>query len=255
MSASVNVTDSAKGSPQSIALAGTGVVSGPNTTLSVTSLSFGTQLVGTGSAAQQLTLANYGSQALAIGGISASGDFTQSNTCGSALDSAQSCTISVTFTPSQGGTRSGLLSLADNAPSSPQTIPLSGVATVVSLNPSILEFQGNQQKSTTLTNKGSVPLHISAITLSGSAFQEGNDCRSSVAAGGSCTIGVTYFPQGSSGSSGTVSINDDGGASPQQVTLSGCPVCAPRCPTGSICACGKCIPFPASVSGVAPACR
>jgi hypothetical protein len=138
--ASITVTDSGAGSPQSVPLSGFGVTSGPNATLSATSLTFGTQLVGTSSPAQSVTLSNYGAAALNITGIVASGDFQATTTCGSSLAVLATCTISVTFKPTQKGIRTGTLSITDNAPGSPQTVLLSGTGTVVELNPASLSF-------------------------------------------------------------------------------------------------------------------
>jgi hypothetical protein len=157
--AALTISDDAPGSPQSVPLSGFGLTSGPNATLSATSLTFALQLVGTTSPAQSVTLTNYGTMLLNITSIMASGDFSQSNTCASSLAPLSSCTISVTFTPTQRGTRSGTLSITDNAPGSPQTVALSGTGTVVKLNPSSLSFHcGGQQRcppppqTTTLTN-------------------------------------------------------------------------------------------------------
>jgi uncharacterized protein (TIGR03437 family) len=63
---------------------------------------------------------------IGIGGANA-GDFAQSNTCGSSIAPGASCTIAVTFTPSQVGTRLASLYASGNTGSGPLTIPLSGV--------------------------------------------------------------------------------------------------------------------------------
>ena len=225
--ASVTITDNAGGSPQTISLSGTGLVSGPNATLSATSLTFATQLVGTSSSAQPVTLTNYGKMALSITSIDASGDFSQTNTCGSSLAADTSCTINVTFKPAQRGTRMGTLSITDNAAGSPQTVSLTGTGTVVEFNPASLGFgsakrAGSKTLTTTLSNTGSTTLSISSITITGStAFSQTNTCGTSVAAGGSCTITVTLRPLGIGDFSGDVSVSDNGGGSPQQVPLSG----------------------------------
>lgn len=100
---------------------------GPLVTLSpAKSLSFGAQLVGTRSAAQKVTLSNGQSVALDISSITASGDFHQTNTCGSSLKAGKSCTISVTFKPTTTGAFSGTLTVADDASNAPQTASLSG---------------------------------------------------------------------------------------------------------------------------------
>src|SRR5438094_9424458 len=93
-------------------------------------LSLSSQNVGTTSAAQTVTLTNSGGAALSISSIAVTGtnsaDFGQTNNCGSSLAASSSCTINVTFTPAASGTRSGTLTVTDNASGSPQTASLTG---------------------------------------------------------------------------------------------------------------------------------
>jgi Protein of unknown function (DUF1573) len=111
-----------------VGLTGTG--SGSTVTVSTSSLdlngSTGGQTVGTTSAPQTLTLTNNGTTPLAIASITASGDFAETNTCGSSLAPGASCTITVTFTPTAAGSRTGVVTITDNASSSPQIVALSG---------------------------------------------------------------------------------------------------------------------------------
>ena len=101
----------------------------PIATLSPTSVNFGNQTVGTTSAGQPITLTNTGSASLALTSITATGNFAQTNNCpvgaGSLAPSAF-CTITVTFTPSTTGVRSGSISVVDNASGSPHTVALNG---------------------------------------------------------------------------------------------------------------------------------
>src|SRR5439155_23067708 len=60
-------------------------------------------------------------------------DFTQTNTCGTSVAGGANCTIAVTFAPTAGGARSGTLTIADNAPGSPQTVAISGAGQDFSL--------------------------------------------------------------------------------------------------------------------------
>jgi len=230
---SVTITDNAVDSPQSVALSGTGVVSGPNVTLSNKSLTFATQLVGTTSTAQSVTLSNYGTVALNISSINVTGsdpgDFIQTNTCGGLVASGASCTISVTFKPTQGGTRTAALSIIDNGPGSPQTVLVRGVGTVVQLSPASLSF-GNvplgtsTTASTTLTNTGSTTLSITRIVIAGAdtdEFRQTHTCLTGLGAGKSCIITVTFTPREKGRDSAEVSISDNDITSPQQVPLSG----------------------------------
>jgi hypothetical protein len=226
-SAFVSITDDATGSPQQIALSGTGLLSGPDATLLPANLTFPTQIVGTPSAGQPVTLSNYGTAALSISSIAATGDFNAVNACGSNLAAGASCTISVSFNPTQIDTRNGTLSVNDNALGSPHSVSLTGQGTVVRLSPPTLSVACQHRRlqvcppttrTASLTNTGSRTLTISSISISG--FSQTNNCPSTLPAQASCTITVTFRSGFSAGTfSGAVSISDNGGASPQQVGL------------------------------------
>ncbi len=102
----------------------------PIANLSAATLTFGSQNMGTTSAAQTVTLSNTGNAALSITGMALvgpnPGDFGQMSNCGGSVGIGANCAINVTFTPAQAGTRSASLQLSDNAGSSPQTVSLSG---------------------------------------------------------------------------------------------------------------------------------
>ena len=112
--------------------AGTLVVA-PEAQFSATSLTFASQLVGSSSAAQAVSLTNPGNAPLTISGITVSGDFTQTNTCGVSLGAGGSCAISVTFSPKATGSREGTLTIATNAYGGLHTVDLSGPGTDIAL--------------------------------------------------------------------------------------------------------------------------
>jgi hypothetical protein len=112
------------------------IATAPAVTLSPTNLTFASQVDGITSAAQTVTLTNSGTAALVITSIVASGDFAQTNTCGTSVTASASCTISVTFTPTAAGSRTGALAITDNASGSPQTVALSGGGETVSVTSS-----------------------------------------------------------------------------------------------------------------------
>jgi trimeric autotransporter adhesin len=102
----------------------------PVVTLTPKSLDFGSVPVGQTSPPQSVKLQNTGSDDLSISGILASGDFAQTNTCPTGSDTlapSASCTVTVTFTPTKKGQRTGAVAITDNAPASPQKIKLTGV--------------------------------------------------------------------------------------------------------------------------------
>lgn len=121
----LSITDNATGSQNAVTLTGT-VTGGPGVSLSPSSLPLSAQFVGTTGQPQNVTITNTGNASLTISSITASGDFSQTNTCGTAVSAGANCTISVTFKPTTGGTRTGTLSVSDNALGSPQTVGLTG---------------------------------------------------------------------------------------------------------------------------------
>jgi hypothetical protein len=235
--ATVNVTDNASGSPQTISLNGAGTL--PGGSLTPGSLSFGNRQIGTSSAAQNVTLTNTGGAPLTITSIGMSGsnpgDFGQTNACPispSTLAAGSSCVISVTFAPTASGTRNASLSVTDNASGSPQSVTLTGTGTqpAASLAPSSVTF-GNQAVGTkssgqavTLTNTGTATLILNSISITGANagdFSQTNTCGRSVAAGSNCIITVIFAPTGTGIRSASLSVADNAPTSPQRASLSG----------------------------------
>jgi len=104
---------------------------GPLISFNPTSLTWGKVKVGKTGAAKTETVTNTGGSTLDISNIATSGDFalkafTSKKKCGSTLAAGASCMVKVTFTPTQTGLRTGNLTFTDNAPGSPQSVPLSG---------------------------------------------------------------------------------------------------------------------------------
>jgi hypothetical protein len=91
----ITITDTAPGSPHVIGLIGSGLV--PQVSLAPTSLTFASQVVGTSSATQVVTLTNTGGANLTISNIATAGDFSESHNCGSLMFAGSSCQISVYF--------------------------------------------------------------------------------------------------------------------------------------------------------------
>ena len=93
---------------------------GPSATFEPISLDFGTLPQGQPSNPMTVTLTNYGNAALAITSITITGtdptDFTETNTCGSSVPMNASCTVSVIFTPAEGGSRAANLVFTDRCP-------------------------------------------------------------------------------------------------------------------------------------------
>ncbi len=131
--AAVSLSTNAAGSPTSVALTGTGTSSTPAVSVSPASIAFGSQAVGTSSAAQTVTVTNSGNATLSISSISLAGtnasDYTETSTCGSSLAASATCTISLTFKPAAAISSSATVSIATNAAGSPTSIALTGIGT------------------------------------------------------------------------------------------------------------------------------
>ncbi|HEV2177941.1 MAG TPA: FG-GAP-like repeat-containing protein [Terriglobia bacterium] len=229
----VTLTDNAPGSPQVENLSGVG--SGSSVTLTPSSLTFTSQAVGSTSAPQTVTVNNTGTGSLTITKIAASGDFAESSTGCTSVAAGKSCTIMATFTPTASGTRTGAITLTDNASPGTQTINLTGTginAPAVTLLDSVgaaitsLTF-GDQLVGTvstaqavTLKNTGNTTLTITSVVPS-SGFGETNTCGSSIAAGKTCSISVTFSPTAAGAASGTLTITDNAIPATQVLSLTG----------------------------------
>lgn len=228
--------DGAPVSPQGVTLIGAST----DISLSTEALRFTHQVVGTASAAQTVTLTNVGSVAVNFTGIGITitgtdpSDFLISGgSCGTSLAPSASCTVNVEFKPTASGTRSAVLQFNDDGGASPQTVALTGAATDVSLSASSLRFGPHKVGTTSaaqtvsVTNDGTVTVNFtgSGIVIAGTDPSDfiisANTCGSSIAAGGTCTASVEFKPTTTGTRSATLQFNDDGGASPQTVALTG----------------------------------
>jgi sugar lactone lactonase YvrE len=238
MTAAVTITDNAAGSPQSIALSGTGVVGSPAVSLSAASLSYGTQAVGATSAPQTVNLTNTGNGTLTISSIAVTGaggpSFGFANSCGTTLAAGASCIIHGHFEPTTTGALTAAVTITDNAAGSPQTIALSGTGVVgsrgVSLSAASLSYGTvsvggtSLSQSVTLTNTGDLPLLVGSIAVTGanaSSFVFASSCGTTLAAGANCVIHGHFAPTSTGALSAAVTITDNAAGSPQSVALTG----------------------------------
>jgi uncharacterized repeat protein (TIGR03803 family) len=117
-------SDNASNSPQTVALLGTGLA---QAALTPTNYTFAKTKVGDASEAHRFTLKNNLQTTLTGLSYSTEAPFAiSSTTCGATLNGKESCTISVTFTPTQTGMITGELSVSDSANNSPQASSLTG---------------------------------------------------------------------------------------------------------------------------------
>ncbi len=199
------------------------------------SLAFPDEGIGGTTAAQTVTLANTGSATLSIT-IVPSGDFAETQACGSSLAGGTSCTLSVTFTPTAAGARTGTITITDSVASSPQKITLTGngiAGLAATLSPTSLSF-GNQTQGTTsapqavtFKNTGSATLTINGFSLGGTNPSDftlsSTNCNQgqNLAVGASCMFNIAFFPQAVGNRSATLQILDNSAQSPRTVALTG----------------------------------
>lgn len=134
-------------------------------------------------------------------------------------------------TPTVIGTYSFIVTVTDS--SSPtqsysQGFSIAIAGLTISISPTTLAF-GNQEQNTTsavntvtLTNTGTVTsLTITSITASGDYTKSATTCGSSLAAGTSCTVSVTFTPTIIGADNSTLIFVDSDSTSPQTITLTG----------------------------------
>ncbi len=126
----VSIIDNAPGSPHTFNVTGFGIIAAAYNA-SPLLLSFGNQALGTTSAAQIVTLTNPGTtQSLATTGFAITGDFAQTNNCGTTIAPLTSCQFNVTFTPTANGLRTGTLTFCGDCNFVSTTVNLQGTAGV-----------------------------------------------------------------------------------------------------------------------------
>ena len=177
----------------------------------------------------KVTVTNYGNTTMSFGKVSTTGDYAlaKGGTCGSTLAAGKACTLEVVFTPKAAGLRTGVLTINDSDPSSPQTVNLSGTGTYLNLpikypglSFSTIYLGSNRQQQVQLSNTGSAPVTINQIQTVG-AYSETDNCGSSLAKGQSCEITVTFAPIATGYQDGNLIIWDSDPGSPHQGLLQG----------------------------------
>jgi hypothetical protein len=227
-SGKLTFTDDAANSPQAVSLTGTGIT--PVTLAPATTLGLGTVAVGDTTAAKTVTLTNHENKQLNFSSILASVGFSvASNTCGANIAAGATCKVGVTFSPTVTGAARGKLTFTDDAADTPQEVSLTGTGiTPVTLAPAITLGLGkvavggtSAAKTVTLTNHENVQLNFSSILASAGFSVASNTCGANIAAGATCTVGVTFSPTVTGAATGTLTFADDAANSPQILALTG----------------------------------
>lgn len=188
-----------------------------------------------------VTITNVGNAAMTItapliqivkGGNSK--EFVSVNLCPKSLAAGKHCTMTVSFVAGPVYTpRTAILTINDNAPGNPHTVPLTAsvINPQATLSTGSINF-GNQKKGTpspaksvVLSNTGATTLSISNIGLSGGNLGDftisASTCGASLDAGHSCSLSLTFTPSSKGSRSSSLTITDNARTGTQKVALSG----------------------------------
>jgi len=229
--ANLQLNNSAQYAPFTISLLGFG----SPVTFNPAVLAFGLQNPGTTSAPQSLAITNHGQTALSISSLALGGNDPQAfviqhdGCTGSALIAGAMCSVSIVFSPSLIGQYSATLAVNDSSSDSPQNVLLTGIG----IGPEVTFSNYNlvftpqsvgttsPSQSSVLTNSGTAALNIVGIASTLSDFTQTNNCASTIAPGGSCTITITFSPTNAGVRSGAVQVSDNAPGSPQEIEMAG----------------------------------
>jgi hypothetical protein len=220
------------GGQASVSLSGTGTAPAAIVLTPVT-LSFPATIVNQTAAQQIITVANTGSNPASLNTPTITGDFTiAASTCGSTLAGQTACSLSIAFTPTASGTRSGVLTVTNSVGT--QTAQLSGTGDAPAtdtLSPLSLTFAQQAIGTTsaaqqlTLTNTGDVALTLIKVSLGAGDFTATNSCGASLNPHSTCAISIAFVPTAIGIGTATLTVTDQ--FRTQTVTLTGTGVAPP----------------------------
>ena len=203
------------GGQATVSLSGTGTAAAA-VVLTPLTLTFPATLVNQTAASQIVTVANTGANPVILSSPIITGDFKiAANTCGATLAPQTACSLSISFTPTAGGARTGVLTVTDSAGT--QTAQLTGTGNAPAtdtLAPTSLTFAQQAIGTTsvaqqiTLTNAGDVALTLIAASVSPGDFTATNSCGASLNPHSTCAISVAFVPTAVGTRTATVTVTD-----------------------------------------------
>ena len=208
---------------------GNGSGGSPTAALSATNLIFPKTLIGQ-TASLTVTVTNAGNANLNISNVAINGDFAvQSNGCGAQVLAGNNCPITVGFTPTAKGSRTGILQLTDNAANNPQRVTLTGMGMSIAVSPTALNFgaqpvgQTSTPQPVTISNVSNTSVNLTGFTISGASadyIKSGNTCGPSLAAGTNCSLNVSFNPAKKGTRNAKLNVANNGGGT-ATATLTG----------------------------------
>ena len=225
----IEISSNANTSLEFVSAAG---LSSPSTvSLSSGTLDFGTVLVGN-TATLPLTITNNATSSAALNSYTTTADYSvAAGTCPQptgTLTAGASCTLQVTFAPSQGGTRSGTLSIATSAAPLPLGVALTGAGAQshLQITPDTLAFGSvnlgsSANLSLTLKNTGTTAISGIALAATGDYAIAAPCGTTTLVAGASCSVTIAFTPTATGARQGTLTATSSDPGSPASITLSG----------------------------------
>ena len=222
--------------PLLVGLTGTGLAAAQ---LAVTParLAFGAVPVDSNSVVQDLTVTNAGTGTLVGLLFATTAPFNVgSGTCGPQLAAGASCTVPVIFAPTVSGSQSGTVTVSSTslgvAPVVVAVTGTGGLPAALNLSPTAVSFPGTTVGKTsagqtvTVSNTGGLALTGLTIVISGDFAVSSSSCASlpggTLAAGGSCSVVVSFTPSVAGGRTGSLTASSStSGAANAIASLSG----------------------------------
>jgi subtilase family serine protease len=226
------VVSNGTGSPNSIALTGTGTTTASTLALSPTSLAFGSVKAGTTSATQVVTIKNTTSGVVTLTSETVSAPFVKTaSNCGPSIGNGSYCTVTIAYKPTATGTSNGTLVVVSNGTGSPNSIALTGTGTgtasTLALSPTSLSFGTVKVGATsatqvvTIKNTTSGVVTLTSETVSAPFVKTASNCGPSIGNGSYCTVTIAYKPTATGTSNGTLVVVSNGVGSPNSITMTG----------------------------------
>jgi hypothetical protein len=168
------------------------------------SLQFGSQNIGSTSAAQTTILRNMGSAALTISGTATGADFGETDDCGATVAPASFCTFTLTFTPTASGNLTEGLTITDDASGGPHSVTLAGTG----VGPSFTISGGSN--AATVSAGGTVTYELNVSPTEGSFSNAVTFACNGAPAFATCTVNPQSIIPGSKSSTVIVTVRTDG---------------------------------------------
>ncbi|MCL2064469.1 MAG: choice-of-anchor D domain-containing protein [Candidatus Cloacimonetes bacterium] len=240
--ASLNISHSANGSPQNVALTGVGTTPLPPAfQINPLSHDFGNIYVGESSSSQSFVITNTGGSPLIISSINRSGtntnEFIQThNTLPIIINPSNTTAINVIFSPLSEGAKSAVLNISHNGSDSPGSVALAGLGVippppVFVINPLSFDFgevfvgDASDSQIFTITNIGYLPLSINSIILSGTNSTEfelsAGNTPIILNEGANINISAIFSPTTAGNKIANINIYHNAADSPNIVALTG----------------------------------